>query len=304
MPEAINELFSDPTVIRLATAVGGLILVIVLTRLAHAYIGRYMNDPDARYRARKASTILAWMLFLVLMLMLFSDRLGQLTVAFGVAGAGIAFALQEVIMSLAGWLAISFGNFFAVGDRVQLGGTKGDVIDVGLLRTTLMECGEWIGGDNYSGRIVRIANSFVFKEPVYNYSGDFPFLWDEIQLPIRYGSDYDFVRSELLSVAEGIVGEYTQYAQIHWGKMVRRYRIEPARVEPMVTIKATDNWVEFTLRYVVDYKRRRRTKDELFVAILRRLDAAADRVQLASATYEIVGASELNVNLRRADGGA
>jgi len=302
MAEAVNELIANPTVIRLMAAVGGLVLVVVLTRLVHSYIGRYMNDPDARYRARKASTTVAWALFLLLMLMLFSDRLGQLTVAFGVAGAGIAFALQEVIVSLAGWLAISFGNFFAVGDRVQLGGTKGDVIDVGLLRTTLMECGEWIGGDNYSGRIVRIANSFVFKEPVYNYSGDFPFLWDEIQLPIRYGSDYDFVRSELLTAAEEIVGEYTQYAQIHWGKMVRRYRIEPARVEPMVTIRATDNWVEFTLRYVVDFKRRRSTKDALFTAILRRLDQAPGRVQFASATYEIVSASELNVNLRQPAG--
>lgn len=302
MWETLQELGSNPAVIRGAAVLAGLIVAIVLGRVAHASIGRYLDDPDARYRARKASMVIIWVLFGLFALMLFSDRLGQLTVAFGVAGAGVAFALQEVIVSLAGWAAISFGSFFAVGDRVQLGGTVGDVIDVGLLRTTIMECGEWIDGDNYSGRIVRIANSFVFKEPVFNYSGDFPFLWDEIRLPVRYGSDYELARSTMLGTAQEIVGEYTEYARIHWGKMVRRYRIEPASVEPVVTIKANDNWVEFALRYVVDFKRRRSTQSDLFAAVLSALAEAPDRVQLASTTYEIVGAPELSVNLHRESG--
>jgi len=302
MWETLQELGSNPAVIRGAAVLAGLIVAIVLGRVAHASIGRYLDDPDARYRARKASIVIIWVLFGLFALMLFSDRLGQLTVAFGVAGAGVAFALQEVIVSLAGWAAISFGSFFAVGDRVQLGGTVGDVIDVGLLRTTIMECGEWIDGDNYSGRIVRIANSFVFKEPVFNYSGDFPFLWDEIRLPVRYGSDYELARSTMLGTAQEIVGEYTEYARIHWGKMVRRYRIEPASVEPVVTIKANDNWVEFALRYVVDFKRRRSTQSDLFAAVLSALAEAPDRVQLASTTYEIVGAPELSVNLHRESG--
>ncbi|MBP2284691.1 small-conductance mechanosensitive channel [Flavobacterium sp. CG_23.5] len=103
----------------------------------------------------------------------------------GVAGAGIAFALQEVIASFVGWLAILFGNFYNTGDRVQLGGIKGDVMDIGVFRTTIMAIGQWVDGNLYTGRIVLIANSFVFKEPVFNYSGDFPFLWDEIKLPIQ-----------------------------------------------------------------------------------------------------------------------
>lgn len=85
---------------------------------------------------------------------------------FGVLGAGVAFALQEVIASVAGWIAQSFGRLYDVGDRIQLGGIKGDVIDIGVLRTTLMECGGWVNGDQYNGRVVRVANSFIFKEPV------------------------------------------------------------------------------------------------------------------------------------------
>lgn len=114
-----------------------------------------------------------------------------------VTGAGIAVALQAVIASLAGWVAIAFGRFYSTGDRIQLGGVKGDVIDIGILRTTLMEVGQWVDGDLYNGRIVRIANSFVFKEPVFNYSADFPFLWDEIKLPIRYGSGWAYTSTVL-----------------------------------------------------------------------------------------------------------
>ena len=161
--------------------------------------------------------------------------------------------LQEVIASVAGWAAISVGGFFSPGDRVQLGGIKGDVIDVSILRTTLMEIGEWVAGDLYSGRIVRIANSFVFKEPVFNYSGDFPFVWDEITLPVKYGSDWAFARTMLRSLVDEVLADYAAQVKDSWLKMVRQYRVEDANVEPMVTLRATDNWIEFTVRYVVDY---------------------------------------------------
>lgn len=171
-----------------------------------------MRDSDTRYRARKFVTFVGYILALLLIAAVYSNKLGNLAVGLGVAGAGIAFALQEVIASVAGWLAISFADFYRPGDRVQLGGIKGDVIDVSVLRTTLMEVGEWVKGDLYSGRIVRIANSFVFKEPVFNYSGDFPFLWDEIIVPIKYGSDYHQARTILEGVAAEVVGAYTQEA--------------------------------------------------------------------------------------------
>lgn len=82
-----------------------------------------------------------------------------------------------------------------------------------------------------------------------------------------------------------------------WKHLVGRYAIEDARVEPMVTMIANDNWIELTLRYAVDTKRRRATKDELFMAILDAVKATDGRVQLASATFELVGAPALEVRL-------
>ena len=219
--------------------------------------------------------------------------------AFGVAGAGVAFALQEVIASAAGWMAVSFGGFYKVGDRVQLGGIKGDVIDIGILRTTIMEIGEWVNGDQYNGRIVRVANSFVFKEPVFNYSAEFPFLWDEIMVPIKYGSDYRLARELIERVAEEIVGDYVRPAEQAWVPITQRFLIEAASVRPTTTIIANQNWIEFTLRYVVDYKARRSTKDRLFTRLLEEIDKTADQVGIAAATLNIEKLAPLEVRLSR-----
>lgn len=142
--------------------------------------------------------------------------MGGLTVAFEVAGAGIAFALKEVIASYAGWLAIMFGNFHKTGDRVPLGRVKDDVMDIGVLRTTIMETGQWVDGDLYSGRIMLIANSYIFKEPVFNYSGDFPFLWDEIKIPIQFGSNYEKAKQIILRIGVEIGGDLNTESTAKW----------------------------------------------------------------------------------------
>ncbi len=109
-----------------------------------------------------------------------------------------------------------------------------------------MECGQWVNADLYNGRIVRIANSFVFKEPVFNYSGDFPFLWDEIMVPIKYGSDYRLARQLLERVAEEVVGDYARSAEAAWRDVALKYMVERTTVQPTVLLIANSNWLEFT----------------------------------------------------------
>jgi small-conductance mechanosensitive channel len=189
MEDSVTRWLFDPTVGKIILAIIGILLISVIIRFLQRSLSRYIKDSDTRYRARKFLTFLGYLLGIMFLAAVFSERLGGLHIAFGIIGAGVAFALQEVITSIAGFVAVSFGHYYRTGDRVRLAGIRGDVIDIGILRTTLMECGEWVDGDLYNGRIVRVANSFVFKEPVFNYSADFPFLWDEINLPVKYGSN-------------------------------------------------------------------------------------------------------------------
>jgi len=294
------DFLAQPNVRPVAGVVATILVVIVVATVIRRAVRRHVSDVDNRYRARKLVSMAAYLIVVVALLSALSGRMSGLTVALGAASAGIAFALQEVIASFAGWLAVAFGNFYKVGDRVQLGGIRGDVIDIGFLRTTVMECGSWVDGDLYNGRIVRVANSFVFKEPVYNYSGDFPFLWDELVLPIKYGSNYERARSIMTEVAQDTLGDYVSGAKARWAELVRAYRIEDASVEPRVTLTANDNWVELTLRYVVDFRLRRTTKDLLFTRILKEIEATGGKVAIASATFQLVEAPALDVRVTSA----
>jgi len=295
--ETVKRWLLDPVIGKVVAVVVALLVMFVVVRLAQRSVSRYLKDVDTRYRARKFISFLGYLAALVIMATAFSDRLGGFTVAFGVAGAGIAFALQEVIASVAGWVAISVGSFYSPGDRVQVGGIRGDVIDVSILRTTLMEMGEWVSADLYTGRIVRVANSFVFKAPVFNYSGGFPFLWDEIVVPVKYGSDWKLAREMLRGLVDDVLVGYAAEVKDSWLKMVRKYRVEEANVEPMITLRATNNWIEFTVRYVVDYRKRRWMKDHLFTRILEEVDKSGNQIRLASTTFEVVPGSSLDVHL-------
>lgn len=299
MKNVIESWLFDPTIGKIITAIVSILLVIGLVRFLQKTVTIRIKDNDARYRVRKFVSFIGYFLGIVVLVVIFSDRLGGLTVALGVAGAGIAFALQEVIASVAGWFAITFAQFYKTGDRVQLGGIKGDVIDIGILRTTVMEVGEWVKGDLYNGRVVRVANSFIFKEPVFNYSGDFPFLWDEITIPVKYGSDYLLAREVFQRITQEILGNYAEQAAIAWTKMVNKYMIEDAAVTPMVTMIINDNWVEYTIRYVVDYKKRRSIKDVLFSRLLEEIEKSGGKISLASATFEMVGLPDLKVKLEK-----
>ncbi len=298
MEEAIRTWLLDPVVGKIVASAFVLLVVIALVKYTQRTLGKYVENAQRRYRLRKLVTFFGYLLAILLLSIVFSDRLSGLTVLFGVIGAGVAFALQEVIVSVAGWIALSFGRLYDVGDRVQVGGIKGDVIEIGVLRTTLMECGGWINGDQSNGRIVRVGNSFIFKDAVYNYSSDFPFLWDEITVPIRFGSDYERARQEFQQVLEEVTGAHAKSLKGDWRKMTDKYLLEDARLEPMVTLRITNDWVELVLRYVVDYKKRRSTKDRICAGVLRCIERSGGELKLGAPTFELASVPEMNVNVR------
>ena len=263
------------------------LIILLVSRGLKALIPKYIQETNQRYRTRKYVSYTAYIIIILFILITFSAKLSGVTVFLGVAGAGIAFALQEIIVSVAGFMAINFSHFYSVGDRVMLGGIKGDVIDIGLLRTSLMQVGDWVNGDLYNGKMVRVANSFIFKEPVFNYSGEFPFLWDEVIIPLKTESDYHLAKKEFLKILNEVQGDYAREAVGDWQKMTEKMMIEDARVEPMVHMSFDENWISFVLRYVVDYKKRRSTKDQIYSKCLDLINASEGKLKVASASMEI-----------------
>ncbi|NJL70484.1 MAG: mechanosensitive ion channel [Candidatus Competibacteraceae bacterium] len=297
--KTLQHLLLEPITLKFVTVLVGALIISLGVKIIQRSLGSYVQDSSSRYASRKVVTFVGYIITFVLAIVVFRDALGNLAVIVGAATAGIAFALKEVIVSLAGWFGVTFGDFYKVGDRIQLGGIKGDVIDVGFARTTLMELGEWVKGDLYTGRIVRVANSFIFTEPMFNYSGDFPFIWDEITIPIKYGSNHKLADEILKRVVTEVSADYVENAQTHWARIEKKYLVENARTEPMVTMVLNDNWIEFTVRYVVEIKRRRLTKDTLFRHILDEVNKTDGTVQFASATFHLVETPVIDVRLHK-----
>ncbi|MGO1356766.1 mechanosensitive ion channel family protein [Alkalibacterium gilvum] len=276
----------------LITSIIIFVLMVILILIIRRFI---MNRLYKKFRASEnwyvTQKIARWgsnILFGFLFIYIFGSDLTGFTTAIGLAGAGVTYALREVIVSFAGWFAIMFGDFFKTGDRVLLGGSKGDVVDIGVLRTTLMELGEWVEGDQYTGRIVRVANSYIFTSPVYNYNTDFKFLWDELHIPLHFDSDIPLAKEIVLQIAQEIIGDYNEPAEVEWQRMKRRYRIEHASLKSQVFVAFDDNFVTLSLRYIVDTHERRGVKDRISIAILKRFDEVGERIELASESFEIV----------------
>lgn len=218
----------------------------------------------------------------------------------GVVTAGLAVALQKVWTAFAGYLVLIRGRVYTVGDRVAIGDVRGDVMALGFLYTRVMEMGEppidgkrenWIGARQFTGRIVTITNDAVFNEPIFNYTRDFPFIWEEIVIPIKYGADRARAEEILLRAADPATRGVRSLGEEAKKKLEHDYMVKLDDLEPHVFYRLTDNWIELTLRFLAPEHGIRQMKDAMARKILGDLEEAG--LEIASATYEIVGLPKL-----------
>ena len=268
------------------------LVVIAATWIAYRVVGnvirRQIKDTAHMHTLRMLVRNAFFFVGSVVVLLIWLGVGSNLTVAMGILGAGIAFASQEVIGSFAGYLNTVSGSIYRIGDRVRIGNVVGDVMDISILRTTVMEIGEWVKADQYTGRIVTIANRAVFADPVFNYTQHWGYLWDEIVVPITYNSDWQRAAEIMLGHAQEYTEELHAEAEAGLNKMIERYPLQSTQVASTIYMTMTDNWIEITLRYIVDARERRKIKGQLHRELLQHFEKE-EKITIASMTVEIVG---------------
>ena len=287
MTDLLQNLTSHPLFNNFIALLIGLVLVLLLVRFTQRVATLKIRDNDLRYKTRKVLSLAGYVLGLIVAISIFSNQLSNLPVLIGLLGVGIGFALREMIQSLFGSLVVTFGNLYKPGDRIRLGGVMGDVMDIGPLTTTVMEIGDWVKSDLYNGRVVYLPNNLVLREQVLNYSVDFPFLWDEIVVPVANGSDHRLAREILLEVGHRLQGATLTAARETWSGFLLHHRAEDTPLDIVVTLGFDANWTELTLRYLTDYRTRRATKDRLFSAILEAFEQSGGKVKVATPVLQI-----------------
>jgi small-conductance mechanosensitive channel len=265
-----------------------LILTLIANRVLRNVLKVRVKDPAHLQTLYMLARNAIYVVGGVVILLIWLGAGSNFTVAMGILGAGIAFASQEVIGSFAGYVNIVTGNLYRIGDRVRIGDVSGDVIDISILRTTVMEIGEWVQADQYSGRVVTVANRVVFSYPVFNYTQHWKYIWDEIMIPVTYESDWKKAGEIMLEHARRYTSHFHEQAEAELAEMMKIYPVQMTTVEPTLYIIMTDNWIEITLRYVVEPRERRQVKGLLHHELLQHFQSEPD-ITVASATFEIVG---------------
>jgi len=264
-------------------------LAVIVSRLSGRLLKKRVKDVSQMHTLSVLVRKISYVAAVVVILAVVFEFGSNFATIIGILGAGVAFASQEVIGSFAGYLNIITGNIFRIGDRIRIGTVVGDVLDISLLRTTVMEIGEWVKDDQYTGRVVSLANRIVFSDPVFNYTQYSGYIWDEIMIPVTYNTNWRRTVEIMLSKGQELTSQFHTEARAEFAEMIKKYpSLQPVPVEPSLYITMTDNWIALTLRYIVAVRDRRLVKGKIHSELLKYFKEEQD-IKVASATVDIVG---------------
>lgn len=297
---------------KLALSLGFLAIVLLVSWVIRWLVGAVLTRTKretlhAKFWTRQAISILTVILIVLGLLSIWFNNPKGMTTAFGLMSAGLAFALQQVVTSIAGYFVILRGRIFAAGDRISMGGVRGDVVRVGFIQTTIMEMGEppnmqggsrqtWVRSRQFTGRIATVTNSRIFTDPVFNYTREFPFIWEEMSIPITYKADRKRVEEILLEAARLHALNPDSMTIEAKENLQKRFGVQPIDLPPRVFYRLTDNWLELTVRFLLHTHGIRIAKDAMSRHIITALDEAG--IGIASATYDIVGLPPIEIRDR------
>jgi small-conductance mechanosensitive channel len=249
-------------------------------------IVRTIRDAKTRYSIRKATSILYVLVFILVLIRIWVEDSQALIVSYGLIGAGIAIALQDLFKNFVGGILIFSTGTYRVGDRVEIEGHYGDVIDIGLMFTTLLEMRGWVDGDQATGRLTVVPNGRVISGVINNYTKDHSFIWEEIALPITYDSDWKDAVSRFTRIVTEETREITLHAEKEMSGIMNRYYLSKRSVEPAIYVRLTDNWINLSIRYIALARERRVLQDRIFRKILQEVHDAKN-IKIASETIDI-----------------
>jgi len=249
-----------------------------------------LKQAKMRYSFKKTISILYVLIFLFALVAIWIEQTETILISYGLIGAGIAVSLQDVFKNFAGGITIFSTGLYRVGDRVEINGKIGDIMDIGVLYTTIMEVGEWVNGDQATGRLSIIPNSNVLTNNVNNFTKDHNFIWDEISLPITYDSNWKKASEKILEIVNNETKNIAIHADKEITKLGEKYYLPKKPVEPVVFLTLTDNWINLNIRYVTETKERRIIKNNLSKLILKEIEKSKDI---------IIASENIDINLKK-----
>jgi small-conductance mechanosensitive channel len=282
VPEWINlEIPIDH--IYLSKLVSSLLILLLLWTirfLTLKIVHHQTANPNSQYSWRKGTLYFLVFLSVLMIGRTWLDGLEPILAFMGLIAVGLTISLKEMVLNLAGMLVILWRNVFVVGDRIQIQDHKGDVVGLSVFFFTLLEIGQWVDGEQSTGRLIKVPNALVLTQPVINYTKSFPFIWDEISVAVRLDSNWKKARYLIESTAVELTRSSAVQAAAY-AHQTEQEQIRYRHLDPKVYLKLVQQPAPaavLTLRYLCEPRQRREMENRLWELILDRITAETDIV--------------------------
>ena len=273
---------------KIVSTVIALVLLWALRYLVNKIVTKRAPNTKIEYRCHKAIGYITVGIGIFLLARIWVEGFESISTIIGLASAGIAIALKDPIINIAGWGYILWEDPFSVGDRIEIGEFKGDVVDQQLMQFTIMEIGNWIHGDQNTGRMIHVPNGMIFHAPLSNYSDDFAYLWDEKEVRLTFESNWKRAKEIIQEILEEYTKEVSKEAEKALRKASHKFMImqDNRKFVPHVYTQVTEYGVMLDAHYIVEYSKRRKASHEIWEKILTEFNKCDD-IMFAYPTWRI-----------------
>ncbi|HWR13635.1 MAG TPA: mechanosensitive ion channel domain-containing protein [Terriglobales bacterium] len=249
-----------------------LLVLVILMVLAEIGIDRYLSRSKADRRKVVTMRMLSrfavrFVCFLAILLAIFGSP-KELTTIIGLATAGLTVALKDFIIAFLGWFVIMGRNGIRVGDWVEINGISGEVAEIGLFRTVLLETGNFADPGHPTGRRVTFVNSFAIERHFFNFSTVGQWLWDTLEVLVPNGQDPQEVVDSIRNIVIEATAESTRQAENEWQRVTHRYGVQPFSAEPNIDMRPTAQGVILNVRYITRANQRYDLRSRLYQSIV------------------------------------
>lgn len=229
-----------------------------------------VEDKKVYYRVKKSVSYVIVIIVFILVGRVWFKGVQSLATFIGIFSAALAIVMKDVILNIAGWIYIILKSPFRVGDRIEIDGIAGDVIDIQVFSFALMEIRNWVDADQSTGRIIYVPNVIIFKESLFNYSKGIPYIWNEIPIAIPFESNWKKAKSILNNIADKYGEVISSQAEESIKEASKKFSLYNAQLEPTVYTKIDNDSASIilTIRYMCSYRNRRGSAEKIYEDIL------------------------------------
>lgn len=248
------------------------IILKIISRLLLLIFGKHIKRSKNIFLFHQSLNVFLNILSVILLLTIWYPYLKNISTVLSFISAGLTIAIREVILNLFAGIYIKTSKPFKIEDRISIDGIKGDVVLLNVLSFKMLEVGDRINGEQSSGLIINVPNSFVFSKSLKNYNTAFKYIWDEITIKLNIDCDLDKNKNEIMSIVNNneILSSIPKKMKKEIKNASVDYRLYYNHLDPIIYTKVVDKHIELDIRFLVHPKKSRIVEDEIWINILKK----------------------------------